>query len=156
MKPVQIAAFRRKLAFTENQAAEHIGAAAGIEVSAAQWVSMELGVFPVPEQIVDVFTRLLRWRKAALTAANEQIALLYRQHGGHQRVALIEYASIEDWMGLPDRDPLLWRPQCLAVKELSKDRRVRTVLFDPQDYSVWLAGRIDGEDMRALWAAQAK
>ena len=155
MKIKQLAAFKRQLGFSDSQAAEHIGAAAGIYITADQWSSMEKGLFPLPESVIDVVARLLVWRVAALDAATKQIELLFRQHGKHQRVALIEYLSLADWMSLPTRDPLLWRPQCSVVKVLAKDRRVKLVKFDISDFSAWLAGRVDGEDMRSLWAAEA-
>lgn len=154
MNSSQLSAARRKLSFTEHQAASFVGSAVGIAIAPAQWISMERGDFPLPETVASVISRLMQWRESALAAASKQIAMLYAMHGGRERVALIDYASIDDWTSLPDRDELLWRPQSSVVKQLGKDRRVKIVMFDAPSYSKWLAGRNDDENLRSAWAAE--
>lgn len=149
-----LAVARKKLAFSEDQAATMIGPAAGFMLSAAQWRAMETGEFPLPEQLGAVVQQLLQWQERALTECTRQIADLQRMHGKSSKVALIEYLSLDDWATLVDRDPLLWRPQCSVVHSMSKDKRVRIVPFNGPAYAKWLKDRIDGEDMRAAWAAE--
>lgn len=115
---------------------------------------MEHGDFPLPPDLADVMTRLLQWQESALASASKQIVQLFAMHGGKKRVALVDYRSLDDWVTLPDRDALLWRPQCSVIKLLAKDRRVRLVPFDGPAYATWLAGRVDDESQRAAWAAE--
>ena len=69
-------------------------------------------------------------------------------------ISFVTYGSIEDWMTLPDREPVFWKPHCSAVSELISSFTGRSVLFSGPDYREWLGDRKDSETMRGLWAAE--
>lgn len=71
-----------------------------------------------------------------------------------EKLVLVWYGSAEDWLTLPGRQVLHWRPQCSVVAEVLARYGGRAVLFDAHAYATWRKGRKDSEPLRAQWAAE--
>ncbi len=67
-------------------------------------------------------------------------------------ISVIWYATLDDWLTLNERDPVMWRPQCsVAVEAVFFGAHL--VKFDSLTYARWLRGRVDSEVLRGEWAA---
>lgn len=116
----------------------------------------EAGDLPVPGDIAERIVELVRWRASALAAAEAQIDLMRQRlpPGASLDLALCWYESMDDWMTLPGRELIQFRPQQSVLAELAARHGARMVRFDAQDYAQWLGGRGDSEAMRAAWAGE--
>lgn len=127
-------------------------------VSDRAWRMWEDGERPVPEDVAGRMLRLASWRLAAVETAGAAIesGRASLPHGSKVNVSLVWYATLEAWITLPGRKPLLWRPQQSVVAEVfGRFPGTRLVTFDGPAYAAWLAGRPDSEAMRSQWAAQS-
>lgn len=147
MKSFEIEALRRLLFFSVPEAAALIGG-----VSEQAWRRWEAGSRAVPDDISNRLWSLAVWRDSAIYAARHQV----QDAPAEAVVALIWYATLDDWASLPGREPALWRPQQSAVAALSAELSGLVVLvpFDGLAYAAWLAGRPDNETARSQWAAE--
>ena len=146
MKHHELEALRRLLFFSVPEAAALIG-----DVSEQAWRRWESGSRAVPEDVAQQLLTLADWRQSAIDAAARQIG----SAPSATTVAVIWYATLDEWASLPGREPALWRPQQSVASALFADfaGRVKLVTFDGPVYSAWRAAREDSEPMRAAWAA---
>jgi hypothetical protein len=153
MTPSTLQALRRLLFFSRPEAALLVAASAERPrgVSDRAWRQWEAGEFAVPADVSASISRLAEWRQAALDATIKQIA----SAAGAPGLALVWYESIDEWASLPEREPVLWRPQQSVCAALLAEfpGRINLVVFDGPAYSAWLGRRRDSEVMRAQWAA---
>lgn len=153
MNSTTLQALRRLLFFTQAEAAALIGG-----VSERSWIHWERGTRSVPGDVSNRIRDLLAWRINALQAAGEAITEGLSKAPIDADIAppaLIWYTSVEDWMTLPGREPVLWRPQCSVIAELCATHNCITIPFDGPAYSRWLneTHQPDLEQTRGLWAA---
>lgn len=148
MKPYELEALRRLLFFSPPEAAALIGG-----VAEQTWRRWEAGRRAVPADVAGRLRDLADWRLAAIDAAARQVAAA----PATASVALVWYNTLDDWATLPGREPALWRPQQSVSAALLAEfsERIAMVRFDAPAYANWLAGRDDGEHMRAVWASSA-
>lgn len=155
MTPATLQALRRLLFFSVEEAARLVAAAAEHPqgVAPRSWQYWERGERPIPADVADTLHRLYAWRAQAIAAADASIRDLQARHGPQADVVLVWYQTLDDWATLPDREALLWRPQCSVVAELAARYCAPLVSFDGPAYAAWLGKRKDSEVMRGEWAA---
>jgi hypothetical protein len=146
MRSAELEALRRLLFFSAPEAARLVGG-----VSERAWQYWERGRRRIPRRVAETTLRLVQWRSRTIAA---QIDAMERGPGAAP-VSLVWYETEDDWMTLPGREAVLWRPHCSAVAELyaTRPESIRLRVFDAEAYSQWLAGRADSEQMRAAWAS---
>lgn len=153
MNSTTLQALRRLLFFTQAEAAILIGC-----VSERSWIHWERGTRPVPGDVSKRIHDLLAWRMKALQGASETISHALSKvplDADIGPTVLVWYTSVEDWMTLPGREPVLWHPQCSVIAELCATHNCITIPFDGPAYSRWLneTHQPDLEQTRGLWAA---
>ena len=153
MNSTTLQALRRLLFFTQAEAAALVGG-----VSERAWIHWESGTRPVPQDVDSRMQELAAWRENAVINAGDAIACAAKElpdGAEFEPPALVWYASVEDWMTLPGREPLLWRPQCSAIAHLCATHGCVAVKFDGPIYAQWLraSGHQDSEQTRCMWAA---
>lgn len=148
MTPATLQALRRLLFFSVDEAAAMIGG-----VSPRSWQYWERGERTIPADVVSTVNALCAWRAKAIASAESTLSERKRKHGHDADFVLIWYQTLDDWLTLSDREPILWRPQCSVVAELAARSGSRLVAFDSNAYAAWLENRKDSEAMRAAWAA---
>lgn len=147
-----LTALRRLLFFTQDEAAILIGG-----VTLRSWQYWEVDKRTIPQDVIDKISYLVAWRKRAIQAGESALKVMLEKVPAGQPVtpmSIISYASVEDWMTLPDREPVFWRPHCSAVAELVASMAGRSVVFNAPAYRAWLGERPDNEAMRGAWAAE--
>ena len=157
MNGIDLQAMRRLLFFSIADAARFIATtpehSAG--VSEQEWQDWENGCQPIPNGVKERMAELCEWRSDALAATADNIRIqITEKNGTPESVFVIWYDTLEDWLSLPNRDPLMWRLQqsvCAALKGMFGI--VKLVGFDPVSYRAWLGEREDTEAMRAEWAS---
>ena len=124
-------------------------------VSDRAWRMWEAGELPVPSDIAERIIDLVRWRAAALAAAEAQIAEMRATlpRGAAPDIRLCWYDSLDDWATLPGREPIQHRPQQSVLAALAARHGATLVRFDAPAYAAWLGRRADTETMRGAWAA---
>jgi len=125
-------------------------------VSTRSWSYWETGERTIPQDVIRTMQSLLAWRAKAIYESHQAIdhmRSLVPPEARDTPVALVWYASMDDWCSLPDREPIMWRPQQAVVSELIASANCFAVQFDLPAYATWLAGRADNEQMRSQWAA---
>ncbi|MDR1853471.1 MAG: YdiL family protein [Azoarcus sp.] len=147
MTNTELEVARRLLFFSQAEAAAMVGG-----VSEQAWRRWEAGRKPVPDDVEVRLRFLLDYRSRALLAGRAVI----EQAPADAELTVIWYGSLDGWASLEGREPVEWRAQQSAVAALAAEYpdRVVFVPFDVRAYHAWLAGRPDGEDMRARWAAE--
>ena len=156
MTPTTLRALRRLFFFTAAEAAQHIATDQnGLGVSEQGWRQWESGELPIPEAVAVRMHELNEWRSLTLDATADNIRIQMREKSGTpESIFVIWYDSIEDWLTLPHRDPVMWRlQQAVCAALLGMFSIVRLIPFDRTNYIAWLAGREDSEALRAEWAA---
>ncbi|MFZ6655951.1 DUF1870 family protein [Undibacterium sp. TJN19] len=146
-------ALRSLLFFTMDEAAIFVGGG----VSLRSWQYWEAGNRPVPPDVAESVGELAQWRVKAVAAANASVAQALSElpdDANVDPIRLVSYASVEDWMTLPGREPVLWKPNCSVIAEICARHHAQIIVFDGPAYSKWLAGRHDDESMRGQWAAE--
>lgn len=152
MTPTTLKAFRSLLFFSPAEAAIFIG-----KVNESIWIAYEEGELPVPDEVADKMTELIHWREGKLTTAEQTFSrfkTVLPQEYELEMPVLVWYPTLDDWMTLPGREPLMWRPRCSVIAELCARYHAVVVPFNGPQYAAWLAGRPDGETMRGIWAAE--
>lgn len=157
MSPTTLHALRRLLFFSISEAARYVAASAErpAGVTERSWQHWETGDRPVPDDVAEQMIALSSWRDRALVATRLEIADARQkaeEAGKTLKIPALWYASVTDWMSMPDRPAVHWRPQCSVVAELAAKDGATLVLFDLTAYTRWLGKRRDGEGMRANWA----
>lgn len=158
MTPATMQALRRLLFFSRPEAALLVAASAERPdgVSDRAWRQWEDGERNIPADVARNLSALAAWRETALAGAMAAIRKQEAERGAAERVDLIWYETIDDWISLPGREPELFRPQqsvCAALAAAIP--AVRLVPFDGPAYATWLCGRGDSELMRSQWAGSA-
>ena len=157
MTPITLQALRRLLFFTVQDAAHLIAAANRSRKTGweQQWEQWENGEIPIPENVAEKIRELTEWRSTALAATADNIRAQIKEKGGMpDSVFVIWYDSLEDWLSLPGRDPVMWRPQqavCPSLMGLFSI--VRLVRFDLLAYTAWREEREDSDTLRGEWAS---
>ncbi|MRR50809.1 MAG: DUF1870 family protein [Rhodocyclaceae bacterium] len=149
MTPSTLQALRRLLFFSVEEAALLIG-----DVSPRSWQYWERGERSIPDDVAETITRLCDWRDQAIWAAEETIRGQKRARKGAPDLVMVWYQTLDDWATLPQREPLLWRPQCSVVAEIAARHGATLVTFDGPAYAAWLGGREDTEVLRSAWAGE--
>lgn len=159
MSPLHMQALRRLLFFSVDEAARWC--AAGPErpdgVAPRAWQYWERGERAVPEDVAETMLGLAAWREQALGTAAAAIEDARAAAGGDpEGLDLVWYTRVEDWVSLPGRAEIHWRPQCSVLAALAARLPgvARLVPFDRRAYTRWLGARRDGEQMRGRWAAE--
>lgn len=148
MTPITLQALRRLLFFTQPEAATLIG-----QVTERSWRFWEDGQRTIPVDVIERIQQLVSWRMTALQTASDAITDgMANAPENTEPPRLIWYNTVEDWMTMPDREPVLWRPHCSVIAELCARHHAIAVPFNAPNYSRWLAGRKDSEAMRGQWA----
>jgi hypothetical protein len=153
MNGATLKALRTLLFFTMDEAAIFIGDG----VSLRSWQYWEAGQRPVPADVSEKVDSLAQWREKAIAATSQSILQAIGKLPTDSEVnpvSLVGYTSVDDWMTLPGREPVLWKPNCSVIAEICARHRAQVVVFDGPAYARWLAGRADNETMRGLWATQ--
>ena len=157
MNGIDLQAMRRLLFFTIPDAARFIALTPENPdgISEEEWRDWESGSRPIPGSIAERMAELCEWRSDALAATADNIRIqITEKNGMPESVFVIWYDTLEDWLSLPNRDPLMWRLQqsvCAALKGMFGI--VKLVGFDSVSYRAWLGEREDTEAMRAEWAS---
>ena len=157
MTPTMLKGLRRLFFFTVPEAARFITTShdAPQGTSEQRWQEWENGGSPIPESLISRMKELNEWRSLALDATADNIRIQMREKGGAPKtIFVIWYDTLDDWMTLPKRDPVMWRLQqsvCAAL--LGTFDTVKLVRFDMANYQNWLSGREDSEALRAEWAS---
>jgi len=158
MNGTELQALRRLLFFTRQEAALLVAASPERPrgVSDRAWRMWEVGELPVPGDVAETVRALAAYRNNALEAVMEAIAHAEGSLGPGGEVVLIWYATLDDWLTLPDREPVLWRPQCSVVAEVAGQGKARLIPFDHPAYESWRKnnGNPDSETTRAAWVAE--
>lgn len=123
-------------------------------VSARSWQYWERGERRIPDDVIETMRRLCAWRQQAIAMTDAQMRTLQDRYGGGHGMTLVWYPTLDDWLTLPGREPLFWRPHCSVVAELAARHGAQVIAFDRADYTAWLSGRADSEAMRSQWAAE--
>lgn len=147
MTPATLQALRRLFFFSVEEAALLIGC-----VSPRSWHYWERGERNIPADVIATVERLCLWRAQALAAAEASIADVQARQGPQSEMVLVWYQTLDEWATLPGREPLLWRPQCSVVAELTARHGARLIAFDGRSYAEWLGKRKDNESLRGAWA----
>lgn len=145
-------ALRSLLFFTQDEAAILIGG-----VSLRSWQYWEVGQRKIPNDVIDKITFLINWRKQVILQANIALKEMLEsvpEGAPVEPISIIGYISVEDWMTLPDREPVFWKPHCSATAELVASFTGRSIIFNAPAYREWLGDRQDCEAMRSAWAAE--
>lgn len=150
MTPATLQALRRLLFFSVDEAASMIGG-----VSPRSWQFWERGERHIPTDVIDRLESLCAWRANAIDASTKQIESECAEHGAPEGIALVWYQTLDDWLTLAGRDPLMWRPQCSVAAEISARFDAQIIAFDGPSYAKWLGTRKDSEAMRSAWAAES-
>lgn len=160
MTQTQLKGLRRLFFFTIPEAARLIAVSedAPHGVSEQHWREWESGKIPIPESLIARMNELNAWRALALDATADNIRIQMREKSGTpEAIFVIWYDTLEDWMTLPKRDPVMWRlQQAVCAALLGMFDIVRLVRFDPANYHTWRADREDTETLRAEWASTQK
>lgn len=154
MNNTELQALRRLLFFTQPEAAAMISG-----TSERAWKHWEAGARPVPldvearilelaeyrdEFINRVLTNIEETEKRAAAAGATDAAIDVARFG------MVYYPDLQHWQD----EPAQWRPHQSACAALyCMDERIRLVPFDGPAYAMWLAGRVDSQAMRGVWAA---
>jgi hypothetical protein len=146
MTPVTLQALRRHLFFSVSEAAELIGG-----VTERSWQFWESGRRTIPADVINKIDDLCEWRNSAIRAATQQILDADLPDG--MDLVVVWYTTLDDWMSLTGRDPVLWRPQCSVIAEICSRLAAIAVPFDSTNYFAWLGKKTDSESMRSQWAA---
>lgn len=152
MTPTTLTAYRSLLFFSTAEAAIFIGKA-----SEPIWIAYEEGDIPIPAEVADKITELIRWREEKLSTAEQTFSrfrTVLPQEYELEMPVLVWYPTLDDWMTLPGREPMMWRPRCSVIAQLCAHYNAVVVPFNGPAYAAWLAGRPDGETMRGIWAAE--
>jgi hypothetical protein len=157
MNHLELQALRRLLFFSVPEAALLVAASPDrpTGVQERTWRRWEDGTLAVPENIAAQMFELCSWRGEALAGLHGAISHAHGTHGDELDVVLLWHESLDDWLTLDGRDPILWRPQCSVVAE-AVALGARLVQFDSMSYAKWLGKRKDSEQMRSQWAAGQK
>lgn len=148
MTPTHLQALRRLFFLSTTEAAQIVGG-----VSERAWRHWEDGRRAVPADIEGTMLALAKWRAAAIKSASDAIAKAPAAAHASGPV-LVWYCTLNDWITLPGREALHWRPHCSVVAHIAATFNGHIKLFDSPAYARWLGGRADGEMMRARWAAE--
>lgn len=143
MTPATLQALRRLLFFSVEEAAAMIGG-----VSPRSWQFWERGDRTIPDDVISTLQYLCVWRQKAIDVGSVQMA----KAPPGSCLALIWYATLDDWASMAGREPEMWRPHCSAVAELAARHGAHLVTFDGPAYAAWLGRRQDSEQMRGAWA----
>lgn len=152
MTPTTLKAFRSLLFFSTAEAAIFIG-----KVSESIWIAYEEGELPVPDEVARKMSELIEWREGKLTTAEQTFSrfkTVLPEEYELEMPVLVWYPTLDEWMTLPGREPVMWRPRCSVIAELCARYNAVVVSFNGPAYAAWLAGRPDGETMRGIWAAE--
>ena len=152
MTPTTLKAFRSLLFFSTAEAAIFIG-----NVDETIWTAYEEGELPVPTDVASKMDELIQWREGKLLTAEQTFSRFQTalpKEFEMEMPVLVWYPTLDDWMTLPGREPVMWRPRCSVVAQLCARYNAVVVPFDGPAYAAWLAGRPDGETMRGIWAAE--
>lgn len=159
MIPAHLQALRRLLFFSRQEAA--ILVAASVErpegVSDRAWKMWEEGERPIPADVAARLLGLAAWRSVAIQSAQTQIenSIAQLPADAEAEIALLWYEHMDDWISLAGRDPVHFRPQQSVVAEvLARITKTKLVAFNSRNYSIWLQGRTDSEQLRSRWAAE--
>jgi hypothetical protein len=157
MTPTALQALRRLLFFTVQDAARLIASNQDQPQSVAEgiWQQWENGTLPIPQEISERMKELSDWRSDALAATAENIRIQITEKSGvPDSVFVIWYDTLEDWLSLPNREPVMWRlQQSVCASLMSMFSILRLVRFDPIAYHAWRDDREDAESLRAEWAS---
>ena len=138
MTPTMLKGLRRLFFFTVPEAARFITTSHDTPqgTSEQRWREWENGESPIPESLIVRMKELNEWRSLALDATADNIRIQMREKGGAPKaIFVIWYDTLDDWMTLPKRDPVMWRLQqsvCAAL--LGTFDTVKLVRFDMANY----------------------
>lgn len=152
MTPTVLKAFRSLLFFSPAEAAIFIG-----NTEESIWIAYEEGGLPIPEEVADKMQELIAWREGKLTTAEDTFSrfkTVLPEEYELEMPVLVWYPTLDDWMTLAGREPVMWRPRCSVIAQLCARYDAVVVPFDGPAYAAWLGGRPDGETMRGIWAAE--
>jgi hypothetical protein len=145
MSPAELEALRRMLFFSVKEAASLIS-----NSSEQAWYRWENGLRPVPADIAKAMEQLVLWRQNAIQKAIDAFS-------GHEvDIFIIWYPSLEDWISLPGRQALMYRPEqsVIAGLRVHFPHRLKLIQFDREDYDRWRSDREDSEALRIQWVEQ--
>ena len=157
MSPTALQALRQLLFFNTQDAARLIAASPTHPqgVTEDTWQQWECGALPIPPEIAERMKELNDWRSDALAATADNIRIQITEKSGMpDSIFVIWYDSLEDWLSLPSRDPIMWRLQqsvCAALMGMFSI--VKPVRFDAAGYHAWRGEREDTESLRGEWAS---
>jgi len=154
MNNLELQALRRLLFFSVPEAALLV-AASDERIDGVQertWRRWEDGTLIVPANIAERMLALCSWRDQALDAVRGAISDASANHGELDLV-MVWYESLDGWLTLNGREPVLWRPQCSVMAE-AVAMGAWLVKFDSVSYAKWLGKQTDSEQMRGAWASK--
>lgn len=85
--------------------------------------------------------KLSEWRESAIDTVVETLCA---EDGEAGEFALVWYSTLDDWMRLDGREPIMWRPHCAMAAD-TVALGARLVQFDSVKYVQWLGKREDSE-----------
>jgi len=148
MNSTELQAIRRHLFFSVAEAARLIS-----HTSERAWRNWEHGIAPVPADVAEKMSSLCDWRSEMIDSMDRFLvnAIERNKFNG---MGILWYASADDYVSLPDRDLIQWRPHCSVIAELVANYDLTLVPFDEENYQGWLTdhGWKDSEKFRSQWA----
>lgn len=144
MNPVELEAARRLLLFSLTEAATIVAG-----VSEQTWRRWEAGSKPIPDDVTETMSFLMKWRNNAISGTVQQL-----EASPAPKVCLVWYQTMDDFGTLPDREPIFWRPHQSVCSALLAEYpgQINLVKFSPPEYSEWLGDKQDSETLRSAWA----
>ena len=149
MNGITLKALRLALGFTQEEAANMIGA-----VSMRTWRYWEDEGRTIPADVKATIRELIAFKKTLVDNAVLQIADMIEAQGAPERVAITYYATLDAWMTQDGALPRQWKSHCMAMGAVAEHYDfVNLIAFDALKYQAWLGRKIDNSAMRAQWAA---
>jgi hypothetical protein len=141
MTPATLQALRRLLFYSVPEAATLIGS-----VTERSWRFWEEDQRTIPPDVIERIGQLVAWREQELASTRHTFQ-------AHPNVPLLWYVSAEDWLTLPGRELILWRPYCSVIAQLCAEGAI-VMAFNALSYAEWLNGRKDSDALRSQWVGE--
>ncbi|WP_411753507.1 DUF1870 family protein [Serratia sp. (in: enterobacteria)] len=147
MNNTEFEAARRLLFFSLAEAATIVAG-----VSEQTWRRWEAGAKPIPDDVTETMSFLMKWRDNAILGAVQQLE--ESPDPQNTEIFLVWYQTMDDFGTLPDREPIFWRPHQSVCSALlaAFPGQINLVKFSPPEYSKWLGDQQDSETLRSAWA----
>jgi hypothetical protein len=137
---------RQLLGLSIEEAATKIGL-----VSYNDWVAMEKGIKPIPNEISQTVKEVLAWIDQKRIECLDE----YRIHFDDKIIVALSYDNPDDLIDC-DSNPFIYfranQSLCAELQTMGLEDSLKTVRFDRKSYDEWRQNKVDSEDLRRQWA----